>query len=122
MQSSWSTVRDQRIFYCNFTNLSEDAFEAEIHETERIISQQPANSVRELTDLRGLALTRRVTDLLRRSAARKKPYVLIEAVVVSDFTGAKRVLLEVISRISGQPFTVFESVDAAERWLSRMED
>ena len=119
MRSEWSTVRRKRILHCNYAHLSEDDFEDEIHATEKLICQQPANSVLELTDLRGVALTRRVTDLLRRSAGRKKAFVLAEAVVVSEFSGAKRVLLEVISRISGQPFTVFEHVDEAEVWLSQ---
>lgn len=117
MQSDWLIYRKKRIFHCKMAHLSADDFEREIIETERFICQQPPNSVLELTDLQGVAFTRRVTDLLRRSATRKKGHVLAEAVLISEFTGPKRVLLEVISRISGHPFTVFDRIEDAENWL-----
>jgi hypothetical protein len=107
------------MFYCNFAHLSGTDFEAEITECECEILQQPPNSVLELTDLRGVTLTRHITDSMRKSAVRKKGFVMAEAVVVSQFTGAKRVLLEVISRISGQPFTVFENIESAQDWLAQ---
>jgi hypothetical protein len=118
MRSEWLYHRGKRIFYCNFVDLSLFDFEAELTACEREIFQQPPKSVLELTDLRGVPLTRTITDLLRTSAVRKKRFVMAEAVIVSEFTGAKRVLLEVISRISGQPFTVFESFESAQDWLA----
>jgi hypothetical protein len=117
MKSKWITHKGKRIFFVNLSGFGRhpNALREELMEAEAMAYQQPEGSLLVLTDVRDTVLSSEVIDLAKQSSARAKRHVRKEAVV--GMTGIRQVLLDAVSRFSGQQITTFEDVDAAKDWL-----
>lgn len=122
MKSVWVEHKGKRIFHCNYYFLSFDDFAYEITQTESIVCDQPFHSVLELTDIRGISMTRQVVDLLKMTQKKRKEYIIFEVVLILERRGPKRLLLEAISRSCGYPMKIYSDWLGALDWLAIYED
>ena len=118
MKSHWITHKGERILYCDYRDYSLSDFEAlkaELEEVEELLSQESEGSVLGLTDIRGSVASREVVALFKDSATRTARHIERQAVV--GVTGIKKVLYDVVVRVSGQDARAFEDVEQAKDWL-----
>ncbi len=116
MQSEWITCKGQKILYINCANLDEHTLQAELDAVGKLMVQQPEGSVRTLTDVRGIVTSPVILGIFKDSTAKYKKYVFREAIL--GISGAKKTLLEIVSRFSGVSPTVFEDLEKAKEWLA----
>jgi hypothetical protein len=120
MRSHWITHKGQKILYCDYTNYPESEFEklkAELEEVEAVITREPKDSVLGLTDIRGSVATSEVIALFKGAASRTGPHIRMQAVV--GVSGVKKVLFDVVVRLSGQNARTFDKVESAKEWLAQ---
>jgi hypothetical protein len=114
MKSRWITHAGKSIFHIDLSDFwtDVDALKAELDEASAITCQQPENSLLVLTDVRGTVLSTEVLNIGKESSARTTKHVHKTAVL--GISGFRKVLLDAVSRFSGQCFAVFEE---AKDWL-----
>lgn len=120
MRSHWITHKGQKILYCDYTNYPESEFEklkAELEEVEAVITLEPKDSVLGLTDIRGSVATSEVIVLFKGAVSRTGPHIRMQAVV--GVSGVKKVLFDVVVRLSGQNARTFDKVESAKEWLAQ---
>jgi hypothetical protein len=117
MRSAWLTHKGHKYFYCNYSYLTVAVLESEMREVDEYIGGQPENSVVILTDVRGLVGTPQVFNMFRQSTIHTKKYICRSAVLGIGFSGPKKVLFDLVMRISGQNVVVFDDEEAAKDWL-----
>jgi replicative superfamily II helicase len=117
MRSKWITHKGERIFFTDLSGLGRhpDAFREELMEAETEARQQPEGSLLVLTDVRDTVLSSEVMDFAKESSARMAKYIRKEAII--GVAGIRQVLLDAVSRFSGQQFAAFDDIEAAKDWL-----
>ena len=117
MKSAWITHKEKRIFHINLSGLGRnaDAFRKELRAAEFITCQQPEDSLSVLTDIRDTVVSSEVMNLAKESSDRTAKHIRKTAVI--GVTGIRRVLLDAVSRFSGQQFVAFDDVEKAKDWL-----
>ena len=118
MRSEWQTHKGKRFMYANCSNLGVDVDQltAELDAADAMIVQEPENSVLVLTDVRGLVGSNEAIAIFKVSATRTQKYIRKSAVI--GVGGAiRRLLVEAVSRFSGQPLVTFEDLERAKDWL-----
>ncbi len=117
MKSKWITHTGKRIFHIDLSDLQTDvdAWRTELDEASAITRQQPKNSLLVLTDVRGTVMSSEVVSIAKESSAETTKYVRKTAVI--GISGFRKVLIDAVSRFSGQRFAIFEDVEEAKDWL-----
>ena len=118
MRSKWITHQGRQIFWQDFSHnglLGTDAVKEELQAVQEIVITQPKNSVLVLADFRDTQIGRDLLDLMVASSNITKPYVKKTAVL--GVVGMKRILADVLVRITGQTLTIFDDIEAAKDWL-----
>ena len=118
MKSRWITHQGQRIMVADYANFEMDlpALQAEIKAVDDIICREPDDSVLLLVDVRNITTTIEAVELFKASSARTTSH-LHKTAIVGISSGIRRMLLDVVSRFSGQEMTVFDNLEAAKNWL-----
>lgn len=81
-----------------------------------IIAARPRNSLRTLTNVKGIRYRREMSEVLRDFALHNKPYVRAGAVVGLD--GLKTIMFNFINRVTGRALRAIEDERAALEWLA----
>jgi len=117
MKSKWITHKGKRIFFVDLLGFGRQsaALREELMQAEAVAYQQPGGSLLVLTDVRDTILSSEVMDFVKESSARATKHVRKEAII--GITGIRQVLLDAVSRFSGQQFATFDDVEAAKDWL-----
>jgi hypothetical protein len=117
MKSQWITHRGKQIMHSDYTNFEMDlhGLQAEVNAVDDMICREPDNSVLLLVDVSNTTTTVEVVELFKKSSARTTNH--LHKVAVVGLSGIRRMLLDVISRFSGQQMTIFDNVEAAKDWL-----
>lgn len=118
MKSVWTQHHGTRVLYCDLRDFGRDVggLQAEVTAFEELLQREPLQSVLLLMDVRGTTASIEALDVVKRSAKRKRPYVLREAVV--GVTGIQKILAQSVARFGAYSFQLFDSVDAALDWLT----
>jgi hypothetical protein len=117
MKSKWIAHRGKRIFHIDLSGLGRniDAFREELAAAESVTSQQPEDSLLVLTDIRDTVVSSEAMNVAKQSSARTTKHICRTAVL--GVTGIRKILLDAVSRFSGQRFEVFGDIEAAKDWL-----
>ena len=117
MKSKWITHAGKSIFHIDLSDFwtDADALRTELDEASAITCQQPEDSLLVLTDVRGTVLSSEVLNIGKESSAKTTKHVRKTAVL--GISGFRKVLLDAVSRFSGQSFAVFEDAEEAKDWL-----
>ncbi len=118
MRSGWHVHKGKRYLYADYSNLGRDVerLEAEVNAADAIVCQEPADSVLVLTDVRGSVASNEAMAVLKKSAARTRKHIRKIAVVGVE-SGIRKMLMEAVSRFSGQNLVAIEDIEKAKDWL-----
>lgn len=118
MCTKWIEYKGEKILYQDFSHHglldSEKALE-EFSIMQRLILAEPPDSVRVLADFRNGQITKDLLDIMAKNTALTRSHVKKTAALGA--AGPKRILLEMIINITGQPITYFNDSETAQQWL-----
>ena len=123
MKSKWIQNNSKRILFMDLSNFKDDSheFEKELNEAISTIGQevyqQPLHSVLVLVDLTNTHMTGDANRLVSERIGDTKKFVLRTAVV--GMTGIRGIFLDYFARLAGSETVGFESIEAAEQWLTK---
>jgi hypothetical protein len=117
MKSRWKEYKGQRYFLADYSGFGTnfESLKLEVDAADAILVKEPPDSVRVLLDFRGTVGSTEVVNYFKDSAARTRKYVKKNAVL--GISGVRKVLLESVSRITGQVALAFNDEDKAIEWL-----
>ena len=105
----------RQILFLDFANCSVDEALGIINEAGPLISEQKEKSVLTLTDVTGARYNHDVTHAMKEFAKGNTPFVKASAVVGLD--GMKKIIYNVIIKVSGRNISVFDDIEHAKDWL-----
>jgi len=120
MRSKWVTHKGQQVFVQDFSEhylIDVEAVKEELAAVQQVVIQQPENSVLVLADFRNTQIGRGLMDLLVASSNITKAHVKKTAVL--GVVGTKRILGDMLTRLTGQQLTFFDDMDSAKDWLTK---
>jgi len=118
MRSTWIEHKGKKIFYQDFSRqfYNSTAVKAELDEVQKIVSEQPNDSVLVLSDFRD---TNVGSDLLSAmNAASNATKAHVQKTAVLGVTGMKRKLADLLTALTGQPLKYFDDIESAKNWLA----
>jgi hypothetical protein len=118
MRSKWLTHKNKQILYQDFSGysfLDMEPLKQELADVQAIVIQAPQNSVLVLTDFRQTRVGKDLMDLLTASSSVTKAHIKKTAVL--GVTGTKRILADMLIRLTGQQLSFFDQEEAAKDWL-----
>lgn len=117
MKSRWIDHKGKRIFHIDLSGLGRnaDAFQEELAAAESVTIQQPGDSLLVLTDIRDTVVSSEAMNVAKQSSARTTGHICKTAVL--GVMGIRKILLDAVSRFSGQRFEAFDDIEAAKDWL-----
>ena len=86
-----------------------------IDESKRLIAQQPENSLRTLTYVRGARYSAPVIEAMKDMVAHNRPYVRAAAVV--GMNTLHRIIYRAVTTFSRRNIAVFDELEEAKDWL-----
>ena len=118
MRSNWIEHKGKQIFYQDFSKhfYNSDAVKTELSEVQKVVTSQPLNSVRVLSDFRDTNVGSDLLSVMNSASAATKAYVHKTAVL--GVTGMKRKLADLLTALTGQPLKYFDNIEAAKDWLA----
>ena len=119
MKSKWIIHKGTRVLYANLSDFktNSQAFKVEMDAVVEMVSQMPPNSVLGLLDVRGTVLSTQVSEVLRGGASELKSYIHKRAIVATQITGFKKIIVSGIGRFVGRAPRLFDDVEKAKDWL-----
>jgi hypothetical protein len=117
MRSNWIEHQGKKILYQDFSKnfYNSAAVKAELAEVQNIVTSQPLNSVRVLSDFRDTNVGSDLLSAMNSASAATKTHVQKTAVL--GVTGMKRKLADLLTALTGQPLKYFDDMEAAKNWL-----
>ena len=105
----------RQILFLDFSGCNVEDFPAIIKEAEKLIRDEPPNSVLTLTDVTGAKYNLEVTQALKEFAKGNKPFVKAGAVVGLD--ALKKIIYNSVMHFSGRNLLAFDDIEKAKDWL-----
>jgi hypothetical protein len=120
MKSHWLDYGSVSIFYVDFSDfaLNRSALQEELDAISPIVTNQPANSILGLVDLRKTVLSVAMTLLIQGYAWRLGRHIRKAAVVVDGVNESKKMILSSVARAGGREVILFDNVEEAKEWLA----
>ncbi len=117
MKSGWIVYKNRRILLADYSEyiLDSDGIMEEIAEVNSLALKERTDSVLLLVYVENSVGSKEILSCLKDSAFTIKNNVYKTAVV--GVTGAKSVLMKMISNYSGLKMKAFDDTDAAKDWL-----
>ena len=115
--------KGRTILYFNYQGLEDDGLVHQIRENEKGILSLIAQGKRDLlrlTDISGCYASPEIMDAFKDVALKVSPYFKASAVV--GIVGGKKVLLDLVNRLSGLGVRPFDSLEEAKDWLVQQTD
>lgn len=118
MRSTWIEHKGTKILYQDFSRnfYNSAVVKAELDEVQKIVTAQPLNSVRVLSDFRDTNVGADLLSAMNSASAATKAYVNKTAVL--GVTGIKRKLADLLTAVTGQPLRYFDNIETAKDWLA----
>lgn len=117
MRSTWIEHKGKKIFYQDFSKnfYNSAAVKAELDEVQKVVIDQPKDSVLVLSDFRDTSVGSDLLSSMNAASVATKSHVHKTAVL--GVTGMKRKLADLLTALTGQPLKYFDDVEAAKDWL-----
>jgi hypothetical protein len=118
MRSDWIEYQGKKILYQDFSRnfYNSAAVKAELAEVQKIVTAQPLNSVRVLSDFRDTNVGSDLLSAMNTASAATKVHVQKTAVL--GVSGVKRKLADLLTALTGQPLKYFDDIESAKNWLA----
>ncbi len=119
MRSKWIEYKGKRIFYVDCSNFGSDsaALREEAHAIIDLVTKEPENSVRALSNAQGTTGTAENLNIMRGIVTRTTRFVKKRAVLGAS-SGIRKTLLDIVNRATGnKPFAAFTEETEAKEWL-----
>ena len=118
MRSTWIEHKGKKILYQDFSKnfYNSAAVKTELAEVQNIVTSQPLNSVRVLSDFRDTNVGSDLLSAMNSASTATKAHVQKTAVL--GVSGMKRKLADLLTAMTGQPLKYFDDLDAAKNWLA----
>lgn len=119
MRSKWIEFNEKKIFFQDFSNMlyHSELVKKELEEVQVVVKAEPAQSVLVLSDFRNTQVGSDLIPLLDAASRSTSGHVARTAVL--GVTGGKRILADLLTRITGQPLQYFDDEQAAKEWLTQ---
>ncbi len=115
MKSVWETYKGKRIFYAHYDHLTMEDFRAEVVAVEEEVFKQPKNSILLLVDITSQIISPEVLNLSKNTALHCQPWLRKTAII--GVTGAKKAIIDIVMKFSGNKILAFETAEQAKDWL-----
>jgi len=118
MRSKWITHKGRQIFWQDFSHnglSGADAIKEELRSVQDVVVRQPRASLLVLADFRDTQIGKEIMDMMVASSDATKTHVKKTAVL--GVVGTKRILAEMLTRLTGQQLTIFDNEETAKNWL-----
>ena len=106
----------KKILHLDFTGRKVAELPQAIQTAKTLVGKEAQGSVRTLTDVTDMEVTKETSAVMRDLTTFNKPYVVAAAVV--GVTGLKKVIYNAIVAISGRNMQTFDTIEMAKDWLS----
>lgn len=118
MRSNWIEHKGKKILYQDFSRnfYNSAAVKTELAEVQEIVTSQPLNSVRVLSDFRDTNVGSDLLSAMNTASAATKAHVQKTAVL--GVTGMKRKLADLLTALTGQDLKYFDDIESAKNWLA----
>jgi hypothetical protein len=118
MKSKWIEYNGKKILYQDFSNhfYNTNATKEELEQVEAIVLGEPENSVLVISNFTNTEITNALMPILNDASKITKSHVLKTATI--GVSGFKRILGDLLSRITGQPIMYFMDETEAKKWLT----
>lgn len=119
MCTKWIEYQGQKILYQDFSHhglLDTEKVKEEFTQMQHFILVEPPGSVRMLADFRSGQIMKELLDSMMESAELTQRHIKKIAAVGGD--GPKRIMLDMVVRMTGQPITFFDDIETAQQWLA----
>ena len=118
MRSTWIEHKGKKILYQDFSRnfYNSAAVKTELEEVQKLVLQQPMNSLRVLSDFRDTNVGTDLLTAMNAASAATKAHVNKTAVL--GVTGMKRKLADLLTAVTGQPLRYFDNIETAKDWLA----
>ena len=122
MRSKWIEYKGKKIFYQDFSKhfYNSAAVKSELTEVQKVVIDEPQNSVLVLSDLRDTNVDSDLLPAMNAASTATKNHVRKTAVL--GVTGMKRKLADLLTAITGQPLKYFDDIEEAKSWLVEEEE
>lgn len=117
MRSNWIEHKGKKIFYQDFSKnfFNSAVVKAELIDVQKVVMDQPKNSVLVLSDLRDTNIGSDLLPAMNAASNATKGYVRKTAVL--GVTGMKRKLADLLTALTGQQLKYFDELESAKNWL-----
>jgi hypothetical protein len=118
MKSGFTTHREKQIFICDYSNFGSDsaALISEMTAAEAFIISQPENSLLVLMDARNSVASTDVVKAIKNGSSKTRTHISRLAII--GVTGVRKIILDAVTRVSGQEATLFDDPEKAKDWLA----
>lgn len=119
MKSKWIEHNGKKILYQDFSNLfyNTSAVKEELEQVKAIVLGEPENSVLVISNFTNTEITSELMPSLNEASLATKSHVCKTATI--GVTGIKRILGDLLSRLTGQPIMYFTNEADAIEWLTK---
>lgn len=118
MCTKWIEYKGQKILYHDFFHhdmLDVQKIKDEYAIMRQFILTEPARSVRILADFRNGQIMKDLLDEMIQHAKSTQSH--IQKIAAVGCTGSKRLMLDMVVRMTGQPMAFFNDPESAQQWL-----
>ena len=119
MRSRWIEHKGKKIFFQDFSGhnlLEADIVKTELTSVQEVVVHEAESSVLVLADFTDTQISKDLMDLLVKSSNLTKSHIRRTAVL--GITGTKRILADMLFRMTGQSLSFFDDADNAKDWLT----
>ncbi len=114
-RARWITHQGKQILFLDLTNCTAQEVIQSVNEVQHIVTTQPINSVRTLSDLNGAQFSRDAVTRIKEVAVFDRPHVSRAALVGAD--SLPQVFYDALKTFSRREFPRFKTREEAMDWL-----
>jgi len=118
MCTKWIEYKGKKILYQDFTNyglLESEKNKEEFNNMQRFILAEPPGSVRVLADFRNGQIMKELLDAMIQNSDQTRGH--IKKIAALGGAGPKRIMLDMVAKMTRQPITFFDDLESAQQWL-----
>ncbi len=118
MCTKWIEYHGEKILYQDFANyglLDGEKSKEEFNIMQQFILTEPPGSVRVLADFRNGWIMKELLDAMIENGALTRAH--IKKIAAVGGAGSKRVMLNMVTRMTEQSITFFDDPESAQQWL-----
>lgn len=113
----WITHRNKEILFNDRSNLRNEAIIENVNNAVDIIKKSGKKDILYLIDNTNTIITPDIKEVIKKAGKELNPYIKKSA--VTGLSPAQRILINVLSRLTGMSIKIFNSLDECKEWLIR---